>query len=76
VDEAREGPLVQVVDRAVAPDKKTFPKLGFISLGGAILGFFLTVLLLVFLNARQRALQRPGIRERILVLEEGLKLRS
>ncbi len=76
LDEAREGPLVQVIDRATEPDKKTFPKLGFISLGAAVLGFFLTVFLLVFLDARQRALQRPGIRERILVLEEGLRWRS
>lgn len=76
LDEAREGPLVQVVDKAFAPDKKTFPKLGYITLGGAILGLFLTVLLLVFLNARQRALQQPGIRERILALEEGLRLKS
>jgi uncharacterized protein involved in exopolysaccharide biosynthesis len=73
IDEAREGALVQVVDRAIEPDKKTFPKLGFIALGGAVLGFFLTMFLLVLLDARQRALQRPGIRERILVLEEELK---
>jgi tyrosine-protein kinase Etk/Wzc len=73
LDEAREGALVQVVDRAIEPDKKTFPKLGFVALGGAVLGFFLTTFLLVLLDARQRALQRPGIRERILVLEEELK---
>jgi tyrosine-protein kinase Etk/Wzc len=76
VDEAREGPLVQVIDRAIEPDKKTFPKLGFIALGAAVLGFTLAVFLLVFLDARTRALQRPGLRERILVLEERLKWKS
>lgn len=76
LDEAREGPLVQVVDQATAPDKKTFPKLGYVTIGAAFLGFFLTIFLLAFLNARQRALQRPGIRDRILELEQGLKWRS
>jgi tyrosine-protein kinase Etk/Wzc len=76
LDEAREGPLVQVIDKAVAPDRKTFPRLGFVCLGAAILGLFLSVFLLVFLEARQRALQRPGIRERILVFEQGLKWKS
>jgi tyrosine-protein kinase Etk/Wzc len=76
LDEAREGPLVQVIDGAIEPDKKTFPKLGLISLGGAALGFFLSIFLLVFLDARRRALQRSGIRERILSLEQELKWKS
>ncbi len=76
VDEAREGPLVQVVDRATEPDKKSFPKLGYITLGAAVLGFFLTMFLLVLLDARERALHRSSIRQRILLLERQLKWRA
>lgn len=76
VDEAREGPLVQIIDRATEPDKKTFPKLGYVALGAAVLGLFVSVLLVVLLDARERALQNSDIRPRILLLEQRLKWRS
>jgi tyrosine-protein kinase Etk/Wzc len=38
VDEARQGAIVQVVDPAVVPDRKSFPKRTLIVLGFAILG--------------------------------------
>jgi uncharacterized protein involved in exopolysaccharide biosynthesis len=38
LDEAKEGALIQVVDPAVPPDKKSFPKRGLIVLGAAIIG--------------------------------------
>ncbi|MEG9437697.1 chain length determinant family protein [Edaphobacter sp. HDX4] len=38
VDEARQGAIVQVVDPAVVPERKSFPKRSLIVLGFAILG--------------------------------------
>jgi tyrosine-protein kinase Etk/Wzc len=38
VDEAREGAIVQIVDRATVPDQRSFPKRTLIVLGAAILG--------------------------------------
>jgi len=38
VDEARQGAVVQVVDRAVVPDRKSFPPRSLIVLGAAVLG--------------------------------------
>lgn len=38
VDEARQGAIVQVVDRAVVPDRKSFPQRTLIVLGAAVLG--------------------------------------
>jgi tyrosine-protein kinase Etk/Wzc len=72
IDEAREGSLVQVIDRAIEPDKKSFPKLGLITIGAGVLGFLLSLSLIVLRDARQRALRNPEIRARLLVLQRAL----
>jgi tyrosine-protein kinase Etk/Wzc len=43
LDESREAPLLQVVDRAVVPDKKSGPPIILILLGGCFLGAFFGV---------------------------------
>jgi tyrosine-protein kinase Etk/Wzc len=44
VDESKEGPLIQVVDKATAPEKKTKPKRAVIVLVSASLALLLSVL--------------------------------
>ena len=41
VDEARQGAMVQVVDKAVPPDQKSFPKIGLMALSASFLGLLL-----------------------------------
>ncbi len=43
VDEARQGATVQVVDRAIPPDQKSFPKIGLMTIGAAFLGLLFGV---------------------------------
>jgi tyrosine-protein kinase Etk/Wzc len=43
VDEARQGAVVQIVDRAILPDRKSFPMRSLITLGGAALGFIVSI---------------------------------
>ena len=43
LDKAREGAMVQVVDPAVPPDRRSFPKRGLITLIATVAGFFLGV---------------------------------
>jgi uncharacterized protein involved in exopolysaccharide biosynthesis len=43
VDESREGALIQVVDPALVPERKSAPKRSFIALGAALVGFILIV---------------------------------
>ena len=43
VDEARQGATVQIVDRAIVPDRRSSPQRTLIVLGTAILGLFLGV---------------------------------
>jgi tyrosine-protein kinase Etk/Wzc len=43
VDEARQGATVQVVDKAIVPDRRSSPKRTLIVLGAAVLGLFFGV---------------------------------
>jgi uncharacterized protein involved in exopolysaccharide biosynthesis len=43
IDEAKQAPVIQVVDRAKTPDKKSGPPRTLISLAGGLIGFVLSV---------------------------------
>jgi len=44
LDEAKEGAIVQVVDPAIPPDRKSFPRRSLITIAGTAAGFLLGVL--------------------------------
>jgi tyrosine-protein kinase Etk/Wzc len=54
IDEARSAPLIQVVDRAVAPDKKSWPPRTLFVLGAGLLGF-LAACFVVLIQSRPKA---------------------
>jgi uncharacterized protein involved in exopolysaccharide biosynthesis len=69
LDEAREGSLIQVVDPAVVPDRKSFPKLSIIG-PVATLGWLLLVILWVFFRqGMARAQGTPEDRGRLQELK-------
>lgn len=41
LDEARQGALIQVVDPAIPPDRRSFPKRGYIVIGSTVAGIFI-----------------------------------
>jgi len=43
LDEAKQGAVIQVVDPAVAPDKRSFPKRGIIVMGATVVGLLLGI---------------------------------
>lgn len=51
-DEARDGALIQVIDPAMPPDRKSKPRRAIIALGGAIGGLFASMLFLSFRDRR------------------------
>jgi tyrosine-protein kinase Etk/Wzc len=59
VDEAREGAIVQVVDRAIVPDRKSFPKRTLIVLGAAVLGLLCGVVWAFFREGLRRLSNNP-----------------
>lgn len=69
LDEAREGSIVQVVDAAVPPDRKSFPPRTLIVLGATVFSFFVA---LFYLSLRQRfriASELPENRQRVRILK-------
>ena len=69
LDEAREGSIVQVVDPAVPPDKKSSPHRLFIILGTTIVAFMFAIF---WLSLRQRfrmASKLPENRHRLRVIK-------
>jgi uncharacterized protein involved in exopolysaccharide biosynthesis len=65
IDEARQGAVIQVVDRAIEPDKKSFPPRLLIIFGAAIGGFVIaaiwSLISVGLLYARRDPLQRQRL---------------
>jgi tyrosine-protein kinase Etk/Wzc len=54
VDEAKDSTTIQVVDKAIEPDKKSKPKRLFIALGAMVAGLFIALLWAFFAEARAK----------------------
>jgi uncharacterized protein involved in exopolysaccharide biosynthesis len=75
LDESREAPLLQIVDRAVIPDKKSGPPRTLILVGSCLLGVFLGVSW-VILRGFVRTLQRdPAGATKLEALRQAALLR-
>jgi uncharacterized protein involved in exopolysaccharide biosynthesis len=58
LDEAKEGVIIQVIDNAVTPDRKSKPKRALLAIMATIAAFILSVLLSFWQEYRQRARKR------------------
>ena len=65
LDEAREGAIVQVVDMAVPPDKRSFPKRTLTIILAVVLGFFVACGWCVFAEGLRRLKRNPAERQRL-----------
>jgi tyrosine-protein kinase Etk/Wzc len=72
LDEAKEGALIQVVDPAIVPDYKSFPKRGLIIVVAAIAGMFIGIFVALFKEGMERLRQDPEQSERLNVLRRAL----
>jgi uncharacterized protein involved in exopolysaccharide biosynthesis len=73
IDEARAAPIIQVVDRAVPPDKKSGPHRAFILLGCGFIGFCVGYLVAALTRAFHRAVEIPEYAIKIARLRSGLR---
>ena len=71
VDEAKEGPLVQQVDPATPPERKSKPKRSFIVLVSALGGLFLGVLVAFVRRSIKKAATDPESSQLMLQLREA-----
>jgi uncharacterized protein involved in exopolysaccharide biosynthesis len=72
LDEAKEGALIQVVDPAIVPDYKSFPKRGLITVVATIAGMFIGIFVALFKEGMERLRQDPDQSERLDILRRTL----
>jgi uncharacterized protein involved in exopolysaccharide biosynthesis len=71
LDEAKEGAVIQVVDPAIPPDKRSFPKRSMIVLIATIGGFFFGITLALLLNSVERMKLNPVGAARLTQLQKN-----
>jgi tyrosine-protein kinase Etk/Wzc len=76
MDEAKSAPVIQVVDPALVPDRKSAPFRALWALTGAALGFFLTIGWVLASHIYQRMAADEEQGRRLAVLRQELKLRG
>ncbi len=72
LDEAKNATTIQVIDKAVPPEKRVKPKRTMIVILGAIIGFFLSVFAAFLVEYRERANENAEDRERFDTLKKYL----
>jgi tyrosine-protein kinase Etk/Wzc len=75
LDEAKQGALVQIVDPAIPPDKRSFPRRGLIVVGAAALGFFVGIVLALLDAAFQHVMRDSEAASKLRHLQDLLHLR-
>ena len=76
LDEARQGAIVQVVDSAVPPDKKSFPKRTLIVLAAAAVGFVIGIFAALFQAGFLRLKENPEVEPKIDHLKRAFSFRK
>ena len=76
LDEAREGAIVQVVDAAVPPDKKSSPHRLLIVIAVTICAFFVAVFWILVRNNLARAFELPENRQRLETIRRLCKAKQ
>ena len=71
IDEAKAAPIIQVVDRAIPPEKKSGPHRMLLILGFAIVGFFLGCVSSFVTNAYRRIEQVPEYALKLALLRSS-----
>jgi tyrosine-protein kinase Etk/Wzc len=72
MDEAREGAFIQIVDAAVPPEKKSFPKRGMLTITGLSVGFTLGIMLALLQGGLVRMQHNPATKDKLDLLKCSL----
>jgi uncharacterized protein involved in exopolysaccharide biosynthesis len=75
LDEAKEGALIQVVDPAIAPERRSFPKRGLIVIGATVAGFFVGIFIALLQAGFQRLKVDPEATVKLHLLRSALFLK-
>jgi uncharacterized protein involved in exopolysaccharide biosynthesis len=72
LDEAKQGALIQIVDPAVPPDKRSFPKRGLIVIGATLAGFLIGICTALALSGMSHLKSEPSVNAKFLYLKQTL----
>ncbi len=75
LDEAKEGALIQVVDAAIPPDKRSFPKRILIVIAAGFVGFFIGIFTVLFQAALQRMKDDPETSSKLAFLRQACSIK-
>lgn len=75
LDEAQDAVVIQVIDKAIPPDKRAKPKRTLMVLIAAFTGFFLSVFIAFIAEYREKASEDPENRKRLEFIRDNLKFR-
>ena len=73
MDEAKEAPLVQVVDKALPPEERSAPKRAQMMVIATLLALVVSIILAFIMNALDTAKQKPESAERLNLLRRYLQ---
>ena len=71
VDESREGAVIQIVDVALPPERKSKPKKGIIAAGATLAAGFALLLFVFIRHALRGAAQDPDSAEKLVMLRRA-----
>lgn len=74
LDQAKEGALIQVMDPAIPPDRRSFPKRGLIVIGATAFGFFFGVFVAVLQASFLRLRRNSGNVLKLIRLRNALAI--
>lgn len=72
IDEARDSSVVQILDKAIEPDRKSKPRRSAIVILSAIVVFFAAIVIAFILSAFENIKENPKQAERLALLKEFL----
>jgi tyrosine-protein kinase Etk/Wzc len=72
LDEAREGAFIQIVDAAVPPEQKSFPKRGLLIMAGVSVGFTFGLMLALLQGGLVRMQHNPATKDKLDLLKRSL----
>lgn len=75
LDEARQGALIQVVDPAIPPDRRSFPKRALIVLGATGAGFLIGILVALFQSSFARLQSDPESSQKLHQFRQALSMK-
>lgn len=76
LDEAKQGALIQVVDAAIPPDRRSFPRRSLIVIGATLCGFLVGIFAALIRSALKRMREEPETSQKLHVLRSALSFRK